>query len=158
MSEPVRIAVAGAGLIGRRHIELIQESNSCWLSAIVDPSPAAVDFAKGADVPIHPNLADLFATQRPDGVIVATPNRLHVENGLECIRNGVPVLVEKPIADSVAEAGRLVDAAEAAGVPLLVGAIPGRGRRSRTRRPLGAPARTLSRGDLGRGGTPGERT
>ena len=112
MSETVRIAVAGAGLIGRRHIELIHESNSCGLSAIVDPSPAAADLAQGADVPIYPSLADLFAAQRPDGVIVATPNRLHVENGLECIRNGVPVLVEKPIADSVAEA---------AGVPLLMG-------------------------------------
>ena len=56
MSEPVRIVVAGAGLIGRRHIELIQESNSCWLSAIVDPFPAAVDFAEGADVPIYPSL------------------------------------------------------------------------------------------------------
>ena len=45
MSETVRIAVAGAGLIGRRHIELIHESNSCGLSAIVDPSPAAADLA-----------------------------------------------------------------------------------------------------------------
>lgn len=124
MSEKVRIAVAGAGLIGRRHVELIQESNSCELSAIVDPSPAAADFAQGAGVPIHPTLADLFAAgdaQRPDGVIVATPNQLHVENGLECVRNGVPVLVEKPIADSVTEAARLAEAAEAAGVPLLVG-------------------------------------
>jgi predicted dehydrogenase len=121
VSETVRIAVAGAGLIGRRHTELIQESNSCELSAIVDPSPAAADFAQGAGVPIYPSLPDLFAAQRPDGVIVATPNQLHVENGLECIRNGVPVLVEKPIADSVAEAGRLAEAAEAAVVPLLVG-------------------------------------
>ena len=136
MSETVRIAVAGAGLIGRRHTELIHESNSCGLSAIVDPSPAAADLAKGADVPIYPSLADLFAAQRPDGVIVATPNRLHVENGLECIRNGVPVLVEKPIADSVAEAGRLADAAEAAGVPLLMG-------HHRRHSPILAKARSL---------------
>src|SRR3712207_6246948 len=117
----VRIAVAGAGLIGRRHVQLIQESRSCELSAIVDPAPGAADFAREAGVPIYPNLADLFATERPDGVTVATPNSLHVENGLECVEHGVPVLVEKPISDSVEAALRLVEAAQAASVPLLVG-------------------------------------
>jgi predicted dehydrogenase len=120
MSE-VRIAVVGAGLIGRSHAQLIQESDSCELSAIVDPAPGAGDFAREAGVPIYPTLADLFATERPDGMIVATPNSLHVENGLDCVKHGVPMLVEKPIADSVEESVRLVEAAEAAGVPLLVG-------------------------------------
>ena len=61
------------------------------------------------------------AADKPEGVIVATPNQVHVENGLECVAAGVPVLVEKPIADDVASAIRLVEAAEARGVPLLVG-------------------------------------
>lgn len=117
----LKIAVAGAGLIGRHHVQLIQESGSCELLALVDPAPAAADFAREAGVPIHPNLADLLSTERPDGVIVATPNSLHVQNGLDCVEYGVPVLVEKPIADSADEAARLVEAAEAANVPLLVG-------------------------------------
>jgi predicted dehydrogenase len=120
MSE-VRIAVAGAGLIGRRHVQLIQESGSCELSAIVDPAPSAGEFAREAAAPIYPTLTDLFATERPDGVVVATPNSLHVDNGLDCVEHGVPVLVEKPIADSIEEAVRLAEAAEAANVPLLVG-------------------------------------
>ena len=120
MSE-VRIAVAGAGLIGRSHARLILESTSCELSAVVDPAPGAADFAQGAGVPIYPTLADLFAAQRPNGVIVATPNSLHVENGLECVEHGVPALIEKPVADSVEEALRLAEAAETAAVPLLVG-------------------------------------
>ena len=120
MSE-VRIAVAGAGLIGRRHGQLILRSKSCELTAIVDPAPGAADFAREARVPIYPTLADLFAAQRPDGVIVATPNSLHVVNGLECVEHGVPALVEKPIADSVEEALRLAEAAASAAVPLLVG-------------------------------------
>ncbi len=117
----LNIAVAGAGLVGRRHVQLVRESRSCELSAIVDPAPEAADVAREIGVSIYPTLADLFAVENSDGVIVATPNSLHVENGLDCVEHGVPVLVEKPIADSVEGAIRLVDAAEAAEVQLLVG-------------------------------------
>jgi predicted dehydrogenase len=63
----------------------------------------------------------MFAGERPDGVIVATPNQLHVQNGLDCIEAGVPALIEKPVADSVREGIRLRDAAERAGARILVG-------------------------------------
>ncbi len=109
----LRIAVAGAGLTGRRHARLIQESGSCELSAIVDPASGAADFARETGVPIYPTLADLFVAERPDGVIVASPNSLHVESGLDCVEYGIPILIEKPISDSVEEAVRLADAAEA---------------------------------------------
>jgi len=117
----LRIAVAGAGLIGRRHIELIRQSPECALAAIVDPSPAARVLALEAGVPLHQTLADLFASERPDGVIAATPNSLHAGNGIDCVAHGVPVLIEKPVADSVEDAMRLIDAAERAKIPVLIG-------------------------------------
>ena len=117
----VRIAVAGAGLIGRRHIEEIDASGTAALAAIVDPFPAADEIAATSSVPRYATLAELFAAGRPDGVILATPNQLHVEGGLECVAAGVPVLVEKPIGDTVESATRLVEAGEAAGVPVLTG-------------------------------------
>ncbi|HEY3263224.1 MAG TPA: Gfo/Idh/MocA family oxidoreductase [Pseudonocardiaceae bacterium] len=120
-ARPVRIAVAGAGLIGRRHIEEVQRSSSAELAAIVDPAPSAEEMAAEAGVRAYPSLKELFATDRPDGVILATPNQLHVVGGLECLDAGVPVLVEKPIGDTVEGATRLVEAAEAAKVPLLTG-------------------------------------
>lgn len=110
-----KIAVAGAGLIGRRHIELIQASRTCELSGIVDTAPGAAEIARQAGVPLHRTLGDLFGAGRPDGVIIATPNAVHVEHALECIRVGVAVLVEKPVADTV-EGGRLLcEAVERAG-------------------------------------------
>ncbi len=117
----VRIAVAGAGLIGTRHIEEIAHSDSAVLAAIVDPGPAGSELAEAHGVPRHPSLARLFATDRPDGMILATPNQLHVDGGLECVAAGVPVLVEKPIGDDVPSATRLVEAGEKAGVPVLTG-------------------------------------
>ena len=121
MAAPVRIAVAGAGLIGRRHIEEVDASRSASLASIVDPFPAAQEVADRFGVPRYGSLAELFETDEPDGVILATPNQLHVDGGLECVAAGVPVIVEKPIGDTVDGATRLVEAAEAAGVALLTG-------------------------------------
>ena len=117
----LEIAVAGAGVIGRTHIGLIQASDECRLAGIVDPAPGAAEIARAAGVPRHETLKAMFAEQRPDGVIVATPNQLHVQNGLDCIEAGVPALIEKPVADSVGEGIRLRDAAERAGARILVG-------------------------------------
>ena len=74
-----------------------------------------------AGVPLHGSLAELFAQARPDGVIVATPNTLHVEQGLECIAANLPVLIEKPVAHTLAEGLRLCEAAERARAKVLVG-------------------------------------
>jgi predicted dehydrogenase len=117
----VRIAVAGAGLIGVRHIEEVDGSAETELAAVVDPGPAGPVLAEKYGVARYRSLAELFARGRPDGVILATPNRLHVEGGLECVAAGVPVLVEKPVGDTVAGATRLVGAGERAGVPVLTG-------------------------------------
>ena len=72
-------------------------------------------------MPLYRSLAELFAADKPDGVILATPNQMHVDGGLECVAAGVPVIVEKPIGDTVEAATRLVEAGEAAGVPVLTG-------------------------------------
>ena len=118
---PIELAVAGAGLIGRQHIDRILREPTARLTAIVDPSRAAEAFAAECGVPLYSDLASMFDKQRPQGVVVATPNQLHVEHGLECVAAGVPALIEKPLADDPAAAERLVEAAEQAGVPLLTG-------------------------------------
>jgi predicted dehydrogenase len=118
---PVRIAVAGAGLIGSEHAARISAGPGCVLSGIADPDPVTADLAEGYGTRHASSLEELLAEDPPDGVVVATPNRLHVAQAMACVQARVPVLVEKPIADDVDEAERLVEAAERAGVPLLVG-------------------------------------
>jgi predicted dehydrogenase len=80
----IRIAVAGAGLIGRRHIEGIRKNPKAQLASIVDPSPHAAEVAKTETVRLYPSLRDMIVSDRPDGVILATPNRFHVKQALEC--------------------------------------------------------------------------
>jgi len=117
----VRIAVAGAGLIGVRHVEEIVASADCALASIVDVSPKAVEVARRYGVPLYRSLEECFAGGKPDGVVIATPNQPHLEQGLQCIAAGIPVLVEKPIAHTLEAGEQLVDASEKAGVPILVG-------------------------------------
>jgi len=121
MSAPLRIAVVGAGAIGRRHIELIAAEPSCTLACIVDPSPAAESIAAQNRVPLYPSVEALLGAARIDGVILATPNVFHVPQALACIAAGVPVLVEKPLADTVHAGKALRDAAERVQAKVLVG-------------------------------------
>jgi predicted dehydrogenase len=118
---PVRLAVIGAGAIGRRHIEHVLAEDCAELIAIVDPAPEAQALAAGKSVAWYPDFATMMTREPPDGVIIATPNRMHVAYGLEAVDAGLPALIEKPIADDVAAATRLVEAAEKAGVDLLIG-------------------------------------
>ena len=115
-----RIAVAGAGLIGQAHMAVIQQNPACQLGAIVDPSPAATALAQRAGVPLYPTLEALLAHDRPDGIILATPNPLHLPQALQCIAAGLPILLEKPIATTVAEGRQLVDAVARSGARVLI--------------------------------------
>jgi len=119
--ERVRLAVVGAGSIGARHIEEIDASPHATLCAIVDVAPAAATIASRAGVPLHASLTDLLARERPDGVVLATPNALHAAQALECIAARMPTLVEKPLAHTLADALALCEAAERENVPILVG-------------------------------------
>lgn len=121
MSAPMRIGVAGAGPIGRRHIELIQASGDCVLAGIADPSPAAKDYAQALNVPCYPDHRALLAQQKPDGLVIASPNTLHLPMALDCAEAGVPALIEKPVTETVAAAQRLCAAVKRTGVPMLVG-------------------------------------
>lgn len=139
-----RIAVAGAGYIGQAHMGVLQASAHCTLSAVVDPSPAAQAVAERAGVPLYPSIEALLAANRPDGLVLATPNALHVPQALQCIAEGLPVLLEKPIATTVAEGQRLVEVVEKTGSPVLIG-------HHRAHSPIMAKARqVVASGQLGR--------
>ncbi len=144
MADRVELAVMGAGLIGQQHVQRIVSEGEARLCAVVDPVPEGRALAEAHGALWHPDLASLLRAYRPDGVIVATPNQLHVEHGLACVAAGIPALIEKPIADDPKAARLLVEAAEKAGVPLLTG-------HHRRYNPLIRAARaTIADGALGR--------
>lgn len=117
----LNIAVIGAGLIGRKHIEAMKQEPLCRLVAIADPTPEAAAYAATLGIPCFGDYCAMLDRIRPDAAIVAAPNVLHAPAGIACAERGVHLLVEKPIADTVEAATRLIEAAERAGIALLVG-------------------------------------
>lgn len=115
------VLVMGCGAIGRMHIERIVRHPDVTLAGIADPADASRALAAELGAPWSADPLELLDRGHARAVIVATPNHTHTDLGVACIERGLPVLVEKPVADTVADAARLCEAAEAAGVPLMVG-------------------------------------
>ena len=118
---PVRLAVVGAGFIGRKHLATIADEGAARLVAIADPSPAAGQVAAGHGVEVFADTATMLAASAPDGVIVCTPTEHHLEPTLAALESGAHVLVEKPITATAEEARQIVAKAKETGAHVLVG-------------------------------------
>jgi predicted dehydrogenase len=139
-----KIAVAGAGYIGQAHMAAALASSTVQLSAIVDPAPSAASAAAQYGVPLYTSLAELFAQAKPDGIVLATPNQLHLQHAKECMDAGVPMLLEKPITPTVKEAEALLAYQAQTTATILIG-------HHRAHSPIMAKAReVIESGKLGR--------
>jgi predicted dehydrogenase len=119
-----RVAVVGYGLAGRVfHAPLVRATPGLEVAVVVTGDPgrsarARHDFPAAEVVPDADRLFD--RPDRPDLVVVATPNRAHVPLARRSVEAGIPVVVDKPLAATAGDARRLVEEAEAAGVLLTV--------------------------------------
>ena len=117
----MRVGVVGAGMIGARHIATVAASPAAELVGVADMLPPDHPAVASLSCPYFRSHRDLIAQAKPDAVVIATPNRLHVEQGIDCARAGVHMIVEKPIADTVDDACELLREAKRANVAVLVG-------------------------------------
>lgn len=121
MSDSIAIAVIGAGAIGRTHIDTLAQTPGLHLTALVDPMPEARLLADSLKVPLLPDTGALLDSGLAQAAIVATPNETHLPVSESLLRAGLPVLLEKPVAESLESALALIAATDETGIPLLVG-------------------------------------
>jgi UDP-N-acetylglucosamine 3-dehydrogenase len=120
---PLKVGVAGAGVMGRNHARVLSDIRDFTLTHVFDADAvtakgvAEVYDAAGVDS------VEAFAGAGLEAAVIATPNRTHGDVGVALLEKGVHVLVEKPIAATVADAQRLIDAAKANGRVLMVGQV-----------------------------------
>ncbi|WP_245972152.1 Gfo/Idh/MocA family protein [Rhodovulum iodosum] len=116
---PLPLCVIGGGAIGLRHAEVAAASPHIALSAVVEPDAPRRAALAGMGLPAVATLDEVPGTTR--AAVVATPTPAHFPSATEALGRGWPVLVEKPLAATCADAGALIAAAAAAGLPLFTG-------------------------------------
>ncbi|MGC4056984.1 MAG: Gfo/Idh/MocA family oxidoreductase [Chitinophagaceae bacterium] len=137
----IRFALAGLGNIGKRHAEHILNHPQAQLVAVcdIDRSKASV-----ADVPFFEHIGDMLRETDADVVCVCTPNYLHEPHAVAALRSGRHVVVEKPMALSVAECDRMIAASEESGK--LIFAV----KQNRYNPPVAAVKELIDSGRLGK--------
>lgn len=120
----INTAVIGVGNMGKHHARVYSELPNVNLVAVVD-SNARIGkaIADKFNCNYYRNSKQLFQKEKLTAVSVAVPTSLHKRLAIACINEGVAVLIEKPIADSVKSAHEIINRGKKRGVPVCVGHI-----------------------------------
>jgi len=119
-SDALRVAVIGVGHLGKHHARILSSLDDVSLVAVVDRIPErAQEIASGAGT--RPFTQSREVIDQVDLVTIAVPTELHRDVALPFLARGISVLVEKPMARSLAEADEMIAAAAASGAILAVG-------------------------------------
>ena len=115
MSETVKMAVIGLGVMGREHIKSVADLENTELVAICDVDHAAADkYAAEMQTTAYYDYRDLLEHQPLDAILIATPHYDHTPITIAALHKGIHVLVEKPIAVQVKDGNQMIAAYEEA--------------------------------------------
>lgn len=120
----LRVGLAGLGSMGLNHLRVISSHADMRLVAVSDPVAASLQSAverteaQGFESPIA-----MIREAELDAIVLAAPTTAHADLALAAIDSGVAVLVEKPLAATVDDAFRILQASRATGVPVQVGHV-----------------------------------
>jgi len=121
MASPLRIALVGSGSMGSLHARVVHAHEATELAYVVEPNRAAGEGT--ADRYGAQWVGSLDDVTGADAVIVAAATQVHHELGSEVLGRGLPLLMEKPLADTLAQSEELVKLSEQADVPLMCGLL-----------------------------------
>ncbi|GAA3659481.1 hypothetical protein GCM10022224_023620 [Nonomuraea antimicrobica] len=115
-----RLALVGAGRMGRTHLRALALSKKVAVTDVVEPMAETRAVLAEAGLRVHAGLRELLDGQPPEGVLVAAPTDEHARLTREAVAAGVPVLCEKPGGGSAAELRETADFASRQRVPVQV--------------------------------------
>jgi len=121
ISEPVRIALIGAGRMGQVHLAALQSSPAIALAGVVEPLAATREHLFGDGIAVHETVDVLLAGEVPEAVLIAAPSDQHPALVARFAAAGIPMLCEKPVGIAADDAQAAARAVSASGVLLQVG-------------------------------------
>jgi 2-hydroxy-4-carboxymuconate semialdehyde hemiacetal dehydrogenase len=118
----MKIVLAGEGAIARRHVEGLRRIDGVEIVSIAGGNPVdTAAFAEEYGIPHHcGNLAESLALPGVDAAVLTTPTQMHADQAIQTMEAGKHVLIEIPMADSLADAEAVVAAQERTGVTAMV--------------------------------------
>jgi predicted dehydrogenase len=119
MTARLRVGLIGAGAMGGLHARVLAQSTRADLVFVCDPDASGKELAERYDVDWLPS----FGTTDVDALVIASPTETHRDLALEAIEAGVPLLVEKPLADTFESSVAIVEASAAADIPIMCGFV-----------------------------------
>jgi myo-inositol 2-dehydrogenase/D-chiro-inositol 1-dehydrogenase len=120
-SDPVRIALIGAGRMGTVHLGALQSSPTIELAGVVEPFPLRREQLAAEGVSVFATVPELLDDEPPEGVLIAAPSDQHPSLVATFAAAGVPMLCEKPVGVKPSHSSEAARTAESAGVLLQVG-------------------------------------
>jgi len=118
----IGLAMVGCGQIARSHLRTIAKNQHAELVAAMDiVEKRAIAVAEEYDAKAYTSVDEVLADDRVDAVVLPLPHHLHCPIAIQSAKAGKHILVEKPMALDFSEALQMVEAAESAGVRLMVG-------------------------------------
>ena len=120
----LKSAVIGVGMMGRNHARVYAEMPAIELVGVSDLNETAADkIARQYNCQAFTDYVTLLDKTKPDLLTIAVPTAEHLAVAMVAIERGIHLLIEKPIAFSVAEGQAIIDAAKDAGIVLMIGHI-----------------------------------
>lgn len=119
---PYRVAIIGAGIISRNHLNAIKQMTALQAVAVAD-----IDEIRGRavseeySIAYYDNYREMILTEQPEIAILALPHFLHEECAVWCAAQGCHLLLEKPMALNIKQCDAILEAVKTAGVKLMVG-------------------------------------
>jgi myo-inositol 2-dehydrogenase / D-chiro-inositol 1-dehydrogenase len=117
----LRFGLVGAGRMGRNHLHALADSTTARVTAIVEPSDAARAALPKVDATIHRDIDSMLDEHAVDAALVCAPSDMHLATVSKLLGAGLPVLCEKPVGVTSAEAREAAALAAMSGLPFQVG-------------------------------------
>ena len=123
MNSPIRVALAGAGAFGIKHLDGIRNIDGVQVVSLVsrDLDKTREVAAKYGIAHVSTDLADSLALPEVDAVILCTPTQMHAAQAIQCLQAGKHVQVEIPLCDSLADGQKVLEAQKKSGKVAMVG-------------------------------------
>ena len=123
MTAPVSVGILGVGYWGRNYVRNLEQVGGCQLHSVCDKNPAALARITNQYPHLHvtDSFSSLLSDPELDAIVVATNSPYHYEHASQVLSAGKHVLVEKPMATSLADAQKLAAQVKQSGLVLMVG-------------------------------------